>query len=489
MIYTIFLTIIIPVEVAMITIDFSKRGSTGLCEYLYSSIKTQILTHVLEPNSKLPSKRNLADHLGISVITVQNAYAQLISEGYIFSIEKKGFFVTDICVENSHVFSQSTTTAAPPATTPASQQDQHQWFTDFTSNSTSAQKFPFTLWAHTMRQVLNSTNEKLLQRSSIKGCLELRTQIANYLKSFRNIQVSPEQIIIGAGTEALYSMLVQFLGRDTVFAVENPGYQKVRDILELNGATCIPVPIDNQGLSPEHLIPTDASVIHISPNHHFPTGIVMPVRRRLELLSWANASQNRFILEDDYDSEFRFNGKPLPTLQSYSQQNNIIYMNTFTKTLSPSFRISYMVLPPAIAEAFVTKLGSYSCQVSAFEQFTLARFMEEGNYETHINRMKNYYRSLRNTFINEFQKSRLMPYCQITEQEAGLHFLLTVNTEKSAEEQKEALKNHGINISLLSDYDYNPEKDKKATFVINYSGIKKELISETIHKMEKALLQ
>lgn len=467
----------------MITVDFSKRGETGLCEFLYNSIKSQILEGKLPANSKLPSKRSLASHLGISVITTQNAYAQLISEGYIYSIEKKGFFVTDISVSNNSVQRGQTSMENLTPPTPAP-----QWFADFTSNSTSAQKFPFTLWAHTMRQVLNSSDEKLLQRSSIKGTLELRTQIALYLKSFRNMEVSPEQIIIGAGTEALYSMLVQFLDRSTVFAVENPGYKKVRDILELNGATCIPIQIDKQGMNPKDLESTNASIIHISPNHHFPTGIVMPVRRRLELLAWANASPERLIIEDDYDSEFRFNGKPLPTLQSTNPQSNIIYMNTFTKTLSPSFRISYMVLPPALVNDFVNKLGSYSCQVSAFEQFTLARFMEEGNYETHINRMKNYYRSIRNTFIQNLQKSQLMPFCQITEEEAGLHFLLTVHTKEAGPILKNRLKTQGINISLLSDYFYNSEPEAAPTFVINYSCIKKDLIDETIKRMETALL-
>lgn len=467
----------------MITVDFSKRGETGLCEFLYNSIKSQILEGKLPANSKLPSKRSLASHLGISVITTQNAYAQLISEGYIYSIEKKGFFVTDISVSNNSVQRGQTSMENLTPPTPAP-----QWFADFTSNSTSAQKFPFTLWAHTMRQVLNSSDEKLLQRSSIKGTLELRTQIALYLKSFRNMEVSPEQIIIGAGTEALYSMLVQFLDRSTVFAVENPGYKKVRDILELNGATCIPIQIDKQGMNPKDLESTNASIIHISPNHHFPTGIVMPVRRRLELLAWTNASPERLIIEDDYDSEFRFNGKPLPTLQSTNPQSNIIYMNTFTKTLSPSFRISYMVLPPALVNDFVNKLGSYSCQVSAFEQFTLARFMEEGNYETHINRMKNYYRSIRNTFIQNLQKSQLMPFCQITEEEAGLHFLLTVHTKEAGPLLKKRLKTQGINISLLSDYSYNSEPEDAPTFVVNYSCIKKELIGETIKRMEAALL-
>lgn len=540
----------------MITIDFSKRGKLGFCEFIYISIKKQILGGALLPDSKLPSKRALALNLGVSVITVQNAYAQLISEGFIYSIEKKGFFVTDILLgeneksqnakspdsepknfkaddfeksfqekkspENSVQKKLSSkneisgTSDAEKFNFPKTENNDGQIpenrracnneiFADFTSNVTSVEKFPFTLWAHKMRQILSSDDPKLLQKSDVKGVLELRLTISDYLKDFRNMSVSPEQIVIGAGAENLYSILVQFLGREKLFAVENPGFKRTKEIFELNGAKCVPLEIDSFGLSPEKLHESGAQIAHLSPNHHFPTGIVMPVRRRMELLSWAGESKNHFIIEDDYDSEFRFNGKPLPTLQSLSPESQIIYMNTFSKTLSPSFRIGFMVLPKSILRDFEKKMSCYSCPVSAFEQFTLARFIGEGFYEKHINRMRNYYRNLRNSLICEMKKSGLMGQCEIQEEEAGLHFLLKIKSKKSGEEIKKALLRRGIKTALLSDFYYsekqeNPkdsedlkklessksEKSKLESlpvFVINYSGLKKEDISETVRRM------
>lgn len=473
----------------MITVDFSEHSDIGLCEQLYRTIKSQITTATLKADSKLPSKRALASHLGVSIITVQNAYARLISEGYIYSIEKKGFFVTDF---SDFSFKRQNTSSSPLPLTqfPEQQDDRHtpSWFTDFTSNSTNAQKFPFTLWSHTLRQVLNSQDEKLLQRGDIKGAFELRAAISKYLFAFRNMQVLPEQIIIGAGTEAVYSMLVQYFGRTAVYGVENPGYKKAKAIFDLNGAECIPIEIDSQGINPESLRKEKVQIIHLSPNHHFPTGTVVPIRRRMELLAWANEKKERYIIEDDYDSEFRFNGKPLPTLQSADSQSKVFYVNTFTKTLAPSFRISYLVLPPELVNDFEKKLGAYSCQVSVFEQLTLARFISEGLYEKHINKMKNYYRTLRNNFINEFQKSPAMPFCKITEQESGLHFLLTIKTKKSPQDIKAAMKQNGINISLLSDYYYGTYSSRECTLVINYSALKKEKITETVERMCKSIL-
>lgn len=543
----------------MITIDFSKRGKLGFCEFIYISIKNQILGGALLPDSKLPSKRALALNLGVSVITVQNAYAQLISEGFIYSIEKKGFFVTDILLgeneksqnekspdfesknfkkddfekavqtkklsenliqkkssaENENEISEKQKLENLDFSQNENKDGQilgacrphgNEIFADFTSNVTSAEKFPFTLWSHKMRQILSSDDPKLLQKSDVKGVLELRLTISDYLKDFRNMSVSPEQIVIGAGAENLYSILVQFLGREKLFAVENPGFKRTKEIFELNGAKCVPLEIDSFGLSPEKLRGASAQIAHLSPNHHFPTGIIMPVRRRMELLSWAGESKNHFIIEDDYDSEFRFNGKPLPTLQSLSPESRIIYMNTFSKTLSPSFRIGFMVLPKSILRDFEEKMSCYSCPVSAFEQFTLARFIGEGFYEKHINRMRNYYRNLRNSLICEMKKSGLTSLCEIQEEDAGLHFLLKIKSEKSGDEIKKSLLRRGIKIALLSDFYYSEKsenledlknsEDSKSeksnlknppVFVINYSGLKKEDISETVRRMCAAL--
>ena len=480
----------------MITIDFSKRGKAGLCDFLYESIKAQILSGALEADEKLPSKRSLADHLGVSVITVQNAYALLSVEGYIYSIEKKGFFVTDI--KNDVTIPAHTENQTLPIETSSRASHKHEsYLADFSSNATGFEKFPFSLWARTMRSVLVSGNKSLLQKTDAKGIFELRKAIAAHLYDFREMTVSPEQIIIGAGTESLYTTLIQLLGRENRFAVENPGFKKIASVFALNGAECFPVEIDDEGITPASLERIHADVAHISPSHHFPTGIVMPVRRRNELLSWAKIpgknGRTRYIIEDDYDSEFRFNGRPLPTLQSADKNGSVIYINTFTKTLAPSFRISYMVLPPALVAQFEQIFGTYSCPVSAFEQFTLARFIADGHFARHIIRMKNYYRSLRNELISAFSRKEFSSLIKIHEENAGLHFLMTIHAEKanrSLPHIMERLREKKIKIPRLADFYYTPiPPEKENVFVLNYSGIQKNAISEIVETICGILAQ
>lgn len=499
----------------MITIDFDKRGSAGLCEFLVDSLKTQILTNRLIAGEKLPSKRTLASHLGVSVITVQNAYNELIATGYIYSIEKKGFFVTEIMPVQSFATSDSheATKKAGHAHALGNTKPEPKFFTDFRSNSTLSEKFPFNVWAKISRQVLNRADDALLERQDVFGVWELREAIAKYLLEFRNMQVRPEQILIAAGTESLYSMLVQFLGRTLRYALENPGYKKVASVFKLEGARVTALPIDSEGMNPELLKRAGADVVHLSPSHHFPTGIVTPIRRRNQLLNWASEKPHRYIIEDDYDSEFRFNGKPLQTLQSGDKFGRVIYINTFSKTLAPSFRISYMVLPANLVEPFRKKFEFASCQVSAFEQFTLAQFISQGYYSKHIIRMKNYYRTLRNNLIQAFTQSKFKDMATIREEEAGLHFLLTLKADEhpslkkrtnesrsglgnriqngatlNAEILDARLRREGIRLPLLRDYFYETTKHSETTFVVNYSGIKKERIVQTVKRMEKAIL-
>ena len=469
----------------MITFDFDRRGKTSLCDWIYSSIKNQIAGGSLREGEKLPSKRSLAQNLGVSVITVQNAYAQLIDDGFICSVEKKGFFVSaGGTPETQNVSSVSLESLNKNET----EEKQQEFFADFTSNSTSFEKFPFALWARTLRQVLNSGDEKLLQKNTAKGVFELRLAISRHLFEFRGINVLPEQIVIGSGTESLYTMLVQLLGRERVFAVENPGYHKASAVFELNGAETVPVSLDPSGIKMEELEKSGADVLHVSPNHNFPTGIVTLSQRRREILEWAQEKAGRWIIEDDYDSEFRFNGKPLPPLQSIDSAQKVIYINTFTKTLAPSLRISYMVLPQSLLPDFEKKLGFFACPVSSFEQFTLARFISEGHYEKHIVRMKNFYRNLRNSLVTAIKKSDMEGKFKIYEKEAGLHFLLSVDSPQKIEVLEEKLKANGINLRKLDSFYYGKTPDgNEKTFVVNYSGIKKEKIEKSVELLQDAL--
>ena len=374
----------------MITCDFQMRGDMSLCEYLYSTIKDQVRGGSLKEGEKLPSKRSLASHLGVSVITVANAYARLISEGYMYSVEKKGFFAAsdyvDVPEASQHVeLTRSGAGSEDFAQEPSENSGKRKLLADFRTNSINVEKFPFSVWNAAMRDVLKEPHESLLRSPPPQGVYELRREIAKYLRCFRDMDVDPSQIIIGAGTEYVTFIVVSLFGRNAVYCVENPGYRKIASVFQMNGARCVPVNVDDEGIDVRAVRESGASVVHVSPSHHFPTGSVMSLNRRLELLSWAAADENHFIIEDDYDSEFRFTGRPLETLFGASCKEgnegagHVIYTNTFSKTLSPSFRISYMVLPPPLAEKFRQNASFLTCPVSVFEQSALSRFMQNGS--------------------------------------------------------------------------------------------------------------
>ena len=494
----------------MFTCDFSKRGSKTLSDFLYEKLKSAIIEGSFLPNEKLPSKRNLANHLGISVITVANTYERLISEGYLYSIEKSGFFVTELLtfessqqskIQKSQNINKTRKIEDKPNINLKNHEEENLFKNpkiDFKTNATNYEKFPFKTWTKITKEVFSEPNENLLKLPNPKGVFELRKEIAQYLKRFRNMNVKPEQIVIGSGTEYLYSLLVKLFDANLLYAVENPGYKKISQILKANGVKTVPCPLDEFGIDMKELKKTNANLVHLSPSHHFPTGIVMPVRRRQEILAWANQEKNRYIIEDDYDSEFRFLGKPITPLFSLLAsedgspdfENKVIYINTFTKSLSPSFRISYLVLPENLLPVFEEKLGFFSNTVSSFEQFILARFMGEGYFEKHIIRMKNYYRSLRNSLIFALEKSAISKFCKIKEEEAGLHFLLEIQKDVNSKILKQAFKENGFSIPFLEDFYYEEiQNSRNPTLVINYSGIKKEKISDSVKALEKVLLE
>lgn len=485
----------------MFTCDFSKRGNLTLSDFLYENLKQNILEQKFKPNEKLPSKRNLSNHLGISVITVANTYERLISEGYIYSIEKSGFYVTELLNIPNVEKSLNLDKSENPQTnsyqfendfeTTSEVNSENPVKVDFKTNAISSENFPFKTWAKITKEVFSESNENLLKLSDAKGVFQLRKEIANYLHRFRNMSVSPNQIVIGSGTEYLYSLLVKLFDKNLLYAVENPGYKKISQILEINGVNCVTCNLDDFGIKTQDLEKSGANVVHLSPSHHFPTGIVMPVRRRQEILAWANKQENRYIIEDDYDSEFRFLGKPLTPLFSseYNTENKVIYINTFTKSLSPSFRISYLCLPENLLQRFESKLGFFSNTVSSFEQFVLAKFMAKGYFEKHIIKMKNYYRSLRNLLIFYLEKSSLSSFCKIKEEEAGLHFLLEIDKKIDIQTLREKFEENNILIPFLEDYFYEKnDNQQNITLVINYSGIKKDTIQKSVKELEKVLV-
>ncbi|MBE5943756.1 MAG: PLP-dependent aminotransferase family protein [Lachnospiraceae bacterium] len=464
----------------MLTYSFENKGSDSLYEYLYKQIKNDILSFNLSSGEKLPSKRALAKHLNISTITVENAYAQLMAEGYIYSVPKSGFYVSDIT-------NRKTESSVPRSKKESKDSSKPTYFADFVNNSTKKENFPFSTWNKLMREIMSDYSEKLMVRSPSSGVIELREAISDYLYQFRGIDVEPEQIIVGAGTEYLYGLIIQLLGRDKVYAIEEPGYQKISKIYDANRISSVHIGLDNSGIDVYALEKSGADILHISPSHHFPTGIVTPISRRYELLSWAAKSQDRYIIEDDYDSEFRLLGKPIPSLQSIDALDKVIYMNTFSKSLTSTIRISYMVLPKTLIQKYNRELNFYSCTVSNFEQYTLAKFIQSGYLEKHINRMRNYYRTQRDTVLGCIKAQPDFSKTTIKEENSGLHFLLEVKTNLSDQILIENAKKNGIHISCLSEYYYHKEYAKEHTIIINYSGLDKEDIPKAISRLYSSL--
>ncbi len=451
----------------MLTYELKKSPGVPLYEALYRCIRQDILTGVLKPNEKLPSKRALAQNLEVSKITVETAYNQLLSEGFIRSVEKVGYFVEDA-------------QGALPSHTPVPIREEAPQAFRLDLTDTGTEHFPFSVWTRLQREVMLDYGEKLLLPLPNRGIPELRQAIADHLTAFRGMHVSPENILIGAGTDFLYNLLIQLLGRDKTYAVEEPGYRKIRMIYAAGGVSCVSAELDDQGVNPKSL--EGADVLHFSPSHHFPTGLVTPVSRRQELLSWASQGE-KWIIEDDYDTEFRFDAHPKPAMQTLDGGGRVIYMNSFSKSLAPSIRISYAILPPALMAEFQQKLGFYSCTVPSFEQYTLARFLSRGYFEKHINRMRKFYRSRRERVVQMLRNCPYAPRLTILEQDAGLHFLLRVDTALTDAQLTGRLSELGIRIRALSEYFHDGHQDRNC-LVVNYSGLKEDALQEALDEIE-----
>ena len=444
----------------MLTYDLEKRGSLARYDYLYRCIKEDILSGRLKAGEKLPSKRALATHLNTAVVTVENAYAQLEAEGYLNAREKRGYFVNP--VETGPVREK-------PAEAREKNREQREWRLDLRGTGSGTEGFPFSVWARLMRRILTERGAELLQATPHNGVYPLRQAIARHLYQFRGISAAPEQIVVGAGTEYLYNLIVQLLGRDLLYGVEDPGYSKAARIYGLNGAGCIPLPMDSRGVRPQEVEERGVQILHISPNHQFPTGTVTPILRRQALLRWAE-EQRGYIIEDDYDSEFRFTGRPIPAMKSIDAAGRVIYMNTFSRSLAPSLRVSYMVLPPSLMEEYPRRLGFYSCTVPAMEQYTLASFLEEGYFESHVNRMRVFYRNRRDEVLAAIGQSPLSGRCRVLGEEAGLHFLLELETEREDSWLSREMEARGVRLSFLTDYQQRPGAAPLHTLVVNYPG-------------------
>lgn len=419
-----------------------------LYENVYESIRNDIFNGKFKKGERLPSKRSMAEMYEVSVITIENALSQLIDEGYINSVERSGYYV---CCDGELMRPKHMGILKNEVSETESKV------------SRSGNLFPFTVWSKIMRSVLSERDSKLLSPVGWCGVMELRNAISQYLFRCRNMYINPEQIIIGSGAEYFYNLIIQLLGRDLCYATENPCYDKIPQIYDLNNVNHVNIGQDNHGILTDELIKSGADVVHISPAHQFPTGIIMPVSRRQEIIEWA-ADGNRYIIEDDYDSEFCRISRMMPTIFGIDGSCRTIYINTFSQTLAPSVRISYMCLPPELISEWHTKMKFYSCPVPAFEQYTLAKFISGGYFERHINRMRKYYRNT----VEDVKKFLSSYNAEIHDSDAGLHFIVTIKND--AERIISDAKNHGIVIRRMDNYYRGINLKYHDKYIVNYAN-------------------
>lgn len=458
--------------------NIELRGKKSIFEYLYICIREDILSGKFEKNSRLPSKRSLAQSCGVSIITVENAYAQLQAEGYIKSIEKKGYFVENIA-------------SLPPKSSKHEKQENQNLLKPNTREKNNDRDnislFPISVWSRLMRSVMNDYSDHLLHRMPPEGVIELRYEIANYLYRNTGLDVAPERIIIGAGTEYLCSLLVMLIGRTRIYAFEDPCYKKIPMLYGANGASVRYVPLDSEGVNMEKLNQSGASVLHISPSNHFPTGTITTIHRRHQLLDWLSENENRYIIEDDFDSELRLEGRQIPSLMSIDPTGRVVFMNTFTKTISPSFRVGYIILPDKLLEKFKNSMDFFSCTVPSFEQYTLAKFIAEGGFERHINRMRAANKAIKAKLIKSLAINEGKNSYTVLPSKTGTSICIRFNCKKSRSQISDALNHYGIDLKFISDYSVEAENTDNNTAIINYTALNDNGIDKLVTAIKNAV--
>ncbi|MBQ8526907.1 MAG: PLP-dependent aminotransferase family protein [Lachnospiraceae bacterium] len=356
--------------------SIEKTNTSPAYLQLYRQLRDDIIRSAYPFGTKLPSKRLLADETGVSIITIEHAYALLCEEGYAESRERSGYYV---CFRPGDGFAAAADTKSLPI--------YPDTITPSLSSNRAVQNLSFPLLARTMRKVLSDYGNTILEKSPNEGISALREEIRKYLLRSRGIIADNSQIIIGSGSEYLYGLTASLLGREKVYAIEAPSYHKIQQVYESCDVTIEMLPLGADGIESTALQNTRADILHITPYRSFPSGVTASASKRHEYLRWAD-KENRYIIEDDYESEFSVSRKAEETLFAHAKKENVIYMNTFSNTISPALRVAYMVLPASLVSSFEEKLGFYSCTVPTFEQYVLSQLLASGDFERHINRVR-----------------------------------------------------------------------------------------------------
>jgi len=464
----------------MIEITPILNNEEPLYFQLYKYIKVEIQNGNILAKTKLPSQRSLAKHLNISRNTVDAAYQQLLAEGYVVSKERMGLYV----VELEKDYFQNSTLEYDDVTRKSNQvKDSSIIKIDFKYGDINLKDFPYKIWRKLSMQSLNEEQSHLFVYGDAQGESELRNYISKYLYEARGVKCSAEQIVIGAGLQYLLGILCSMIGRNELYGMEDPGYHRVRYLLKDNNIKVKPIPLDDKGIRIAHLRNSQIKAVYVTPSHQFPMGDVMPISRRLELLEWAK-EENAYIIEDDYDGEFRYGGKPIPALQGLDSFDNVIYMGTFSKSLIPSIKISYMVLPKKLINLYI-KNNYYVQTVSRLHQHTLQLFMENGHWERHLNKSRNTYKKRYEALtkaINQILGDKVKMYGG----GGGLHILLKPNNNMSEDQLIETAKTEGVKVYPTSIFYANSNEEFSVKVMIGFANLNEEEIYKGIELLKRA---
>lgn len=468
------------INILEITVTLDPNHAEPLYLQLYTFFKKEMVEGRLTPETKLPSKRKLSIHLGISQTTVETAYQQLIAEGYVKSEPRKGLFVTELEMDMQPIEKLHTEEGDSPQKIPKANPIK----VDFGHGNIALNEFPFTTWRKLTVQSLYEDESHLLLSGDRQGDFPLRVEIAKYLYQSRGVRCEPNQILIGAGTQYMVTFITMLIGRERVYAMENPGFHRSREAFKDQGVKLLGINLDQDGIKMEDLRDSEATVVYVTPSHQFPLGMVMPISRRMELLKWAKETDS-YIIEDDYDGEFRHTGRPIPSLQGLDHQGRVIYLGTFSKSLIPSLRISFMVLPPPLLSRYQNRFSIYKQTVSRLHQQTLYLFMKEGHWSRHLQKMRTTYRRKQSTLLSLITE-KFGKHVTVIGVDSGLHILLEVHNNMTESELISNAEKVGVRVYPTSVYYDSNSLPLTPKVLIGYGGVSESEIYTGINLLHTA---
>lgn len=457
-----------------LTMNLKSHSKIPLYEQIYTYIKTDIQNGRIGYKEKLPSTRSLSRHLEVSRSTVELAYEQLLSEGYIESEPYRGFFVAQ--TEELYRLKKEKPKVKQ------GKQEKKKFRFDFSPNGVDLRSFPYNAWRKLSKDILMDDRTELFRLGDSKGEYGFRCAISSYLHQARGVNCSPEQIIVGAGSDYILMLLSMVLGREHRIAFEDPAYKQAYHMANALGYETYPVSLDKNGMKIRELEESGADIAYVTPSHQYPTGIVMPINRRMELLRWAKKGEGRYIVEDDYDSEYRYKGKPIPALKGYDAHEKVVYLGTFSRSVAPAIRLSYMALPEPLMEEYERKHGFVHSTVSKVDQMIMQRFLEEGYYERHLNKTRALYKSRHDVLLEGLKA--MSDILVVSGEHAGVHLLLTFQNGMSEEELIQRAAKKEVRVYGMSDYRILRSGEEKATILLGYANLTEDQIREAVKILE-----